>query len=60
VLERLSPVEDEKDRMWGAGPTDRPGMKSLIAVKKSGTKWVVGPFDTALIDRLRTEYSRRP
>jgi hypothetical protein len=59
-LERLSPPEDEPEGLSRWGPDQRPGMKSLIAVKKSGTRWFIGPFDLALIERIRKAGPGKP
>jgi hypothetical protein len=52
-------VEDGKgDLWWMEGSPDEPEMRFLYAVKKSGTVWLIGLVDLALIDRLREAHSR--
>jgi len=61
ALERISSLEDEKQELWWIeGRPDEPGMRFLFAVKKSGTIWLIGLVDPALMDRIRSEFSRWP
>jgi hypothetical protein len=52
-IARFSTIEDEKEALFGEGIADRPGQKSIIIVKTSGTKWIIGPMDPTMFEKIK-------
>jgi len=57
-LDRLSRRSEENELYTGLGFEDKAGSPVLIATKRSGTTWYLGPLDPPLAERIQTEASR--